>query len=126
MTDKQLDQAEQQLRDEMRAQGYGWIDGKWVKPPQEYILREKELSCISMINSILAYQGAGIADAEEVMRMQENRYHNYLADYVELFGRDNVAALIQEQINSIDYVQRCVYTDSEGCTYNAIIWKEVA
>ena len=126
MTDQQFKQAKQQLREEMANIGCGWIDGKWVNPPDEYKLRERELSCISMINSILAYQGAGITDAEAVMRMEENAYHNYLADYVELFGREKVIALIQEQIDSIDYVQHNVHTDSEGCSYNAIVWKEVA
>lgn len=124
MTDRQLDQARKQLREEMNSQGFGWIDGKYIKPPEEYELRSKELDCIDMIDSILAYQGAGMTDAEAVMRMEERAYYNYLADYVKLFGRDKVVALIQEQIDSIDYVQYRVYTDSEGCTYNSIIWKE--
>lgn len=126
MTDKQLKQAEQQLREEMASIGCGWMDGRWVKPPHEYEVREQELNCISMINSILAYQGAGMTDAEAVMQMQERRYHNYLADYVEIFGREQVVALIQGQIDDIDHVQHNVHTDSEGCSYNSIVWKEVA
>lgn len=124
MTDRQLEIARKQLRKEMNSQGYGWIDGKYIKPPKKYEFREQELSCIGMINSILAYQGAGMTDAEAVMKMEERAYYNYLADYVKLFGRDKVVALIQKQIDSIDYVQHRVYTDSEGCTYNSIIWKE--
>ena len=108
----------------MNSHGYGWINGKYIKPPQKYQLRQKELDCIHMINSILAYQGAGMTDAEAVMQMQERRYHNYLADYVELLGRERVVTLIQGQIDSIVRVQRCVFTDGEGCTYNSIIWKE--
>lgn len=126
MTDKQLKQAEQQLRDEMHAKGCGWINGRWVKPPYEYEVREQELNCISMINSILAYQGAGMTDAEAVMQMEERNYYNYLAEYVETFGRDKVVALIQGQIDDIDHVQHSVFTDSEGCSYNSIVWKEVA
>ena len=120
MTDKQLDQA----RANIRAKGYGWIDGKYHKPPKKYKLLEEELSCISMINSILAYSCHGMTDAEAVMQYEERSYYNYLADYVEMFGRDKVVALIQEQIDSIDHIEHCVYTDSEGCTYNSIIWKE--
>lgn len=122
MNDKQLDQAKKQLREEMNSHGYGWIDGEFVKPPPEYTLRSEELSCIGMINSILAYNWHK-QTAEEIMQMEERAYHNYLADYVELFGRDKVVALIQEQINSIDRIKHCVYTDSEGVTYNSIIWK---
>ena len=124
MTDKQLNQAKQQLRDEMHAKGYGWINGNYIHPSKRYKIREEELSCIDMINSILAYQGAGMTDAEAVMQMEENAYHNYLAKYVELFGREQVVALIQGQIDSIDYVQHNVHTDSEGCSYNSIVWKE--
>ena len=124
MTDQQLDQAKKQLREEMNSQGFGWIDGKYIKPPEEYELRIKELDCVSMINSILAYQGAGMRDAEAVMQMEERAYHNYLADYVKLFGREKVVALIQAQIDDIDCVKHCVFTDNEGVTYNSIIWKE--
>ena len=123
MTDRQLDQARVALREEMNAHGYGYINGKHIKPPKKYELRSKELDCISMINSILAYQGAGMTDAEAVMQMEERAYYNYLADYVKLLGRDKVVALIQGQINSIERVRHGVYRDSEGCTYNSIVWK---
>lgn len=124
MTDQQLDQARKQLREEMNSQGFGWINGKYIKPPEEYELRSKELDCIDMINSILAYQGAGMTDAEAVMQMEERHYYNYIAEYVELFGRDKVVALIQGQIDSIDCVKHYVYRDNEGCTYNSIIQRE--
>lgn len=124
MTDKQLDQARKQLREEMNSNGFGWINGKYIKPSEEYKLRQEKLSCIDMINSILAYQGAGMTDAEAIMQMEERAYHNYLAEYVELFGRDSVVDLIQNQIDSIDDVKHCVFTDSEGVTYNSIVWRE--
>lgn len=126
MTDKQLKQKEAELSAEIARIGYGWTDGGWVQPPTEYELRLRELSCIYMINSILAYQGAGMTDAEAVMQMEENSYHNYLAEYVDVLGREKVVALIQAQIDDIDYVQRNVYTDCEGCSYNSIVWKGVA
>lgn len=126
MTDKQLNQAKQQLRDEMHAKGYGWINGNYIYPAKQYKIREQECSCIDMINSILAYQGAGMTDAEAVMQMEERNYYNYLAKYVEMFGREHVVALIQGQIDSIDHVHYNVHTDSEGCSYNSIVWKEVA
>ena len=123
MTDKQFEQKKKELREEMNSQGFGWIDGKYFKPPKEYQLREKELSCISMINSILAYGGFGF-DAETVMQHEERAYHNYLAEYVEMFGRERVVELIQEQINSIKSINTNVCTDSEGISYNSIVWNE--
>lgn len=123
MTDKQLDQKRRELRKEMNAHGFGWIDGKYIKPPKEYKLREEELSCVGMINSILAYNWFG-EDAEAIMQMEELSHYNYLAEYVELFGRDKVVALIQNQIDDINYVKYGVYTDNEGVTYNSIVWRE--
>lgn len=121
MTDKQLEQENRNLRDEMNAQGFGWINGNYINPPVEYQMMQKRLSCISMINSILAYDWFG-QSAEDVMTHEENAYHNHLAEYVELFGRANVVALIQAQMNDIKDIKRNVITDSEGLSYNAIIW----
>ena len=90
--------------------------------PEDKIAFE-ELRCIDMINSILAYDWYR-GGAEEVMQMQERRYHNYLADYVAVLGRDKVVALIQGQIDDIDHIERNVYIDGEGLPYNEIIWKE--
>lgn len=123
MTDREYEQKKEELRKEMNSQGFGWINGKYIKPPKEYELREKELSCISMISSILAYNWFG-EDAEQVMQMEERGYKNYLAEYVALFSRKRVVELIQEQINSIKNIKRNVHTDGEGVTYNSIIWNE--
>lgn len=122
MNDRTLEQKRKELRKEMKAQGFGWIDGKYIKPPKEYEMREKELSCIDMINSILCYNCREYEDAEKVMEYEEKSYHNYLADYVGLFGRRKVINLIQGQIDSIDGV-KYAGTDSEGVTYNGIVWK---
>ena len=124
MNDKMLEQKKKELREEMNAKGFGWIDGKYIRPPTEYAIREEELRCIDMINSILCYNCMGYTDAEKVMQYEETSYHNYLADYVKVLGRDKVVALIQEQINSINNINISVYTDSEGLTYNSINWKE--
>lgn len=121
MTDKQLEQENRNLRDEMNAQGFGWINGNYINPPVEYQMMQKRLSCISMINSILAYDWFG-QSAEEIMDHEERAYHNYLADYVKLFGRANVVTLIQAQMNDIKDIKRNVSTDSEGLSYNAIVW----
>lgn len=125
MNDKQLEQKKHELREEMRAQGFGWINCTYVKPPKKYRQMEKELSCIGMINSLLAYNCAHMRTAEEIMQYEENAYHNYLEDYVKELGRNKVLELIQGQLDSKQSVATNVYTDSEGLSYNSIIWKEV-
>ena len=124
MNDIQLEQKKEELREEMNANGYGWIDGKFIQPPEEYKKRQTELYCISMINSLLCYNYRGCKNAEDVMRYQETSYKNYLEDYVNVLGRDRVVELIQGQIDSIDSVKVGVFRDGEGCSYNSIIWKE--
>ena len=42
-------------REELRAAGCGWKDGKYFKGTPEQQVEETELNCIEMINSILAY-----------------------------------------------------------------------
>lgn len=122
MNKQMQEQKEKELREEMRAHGFGWIDGKYIQPPEEYRLRKEELSCISMIDSILAYGGFGFT-AEQVMKNQERAYHNYLDQYVKLLGRTKVVELIQGQIDSISSISHGVFTDGEGCTYNSINYK---
>lgn len=122
MTDKQFEQKKKRLHEEMNANGFGWINGKYIRPPREYEMQQREFSCISMINSILCYDCKGYKDAEKVLEHEEQSYHNYLAEYVKLFGREKVVALIQEQINSIVGIKCNVHTDSEGVTYNSIVW----
>lgn len=123
MTDKQFDAKKKSLHEEMNSKNFGWINGNYIKPPEEYELKQTELSCISMINSILAYNWFG-ESAEEIMQMEEHSHYNYLEDYVKSFGRDKVVALIQDQMDDIRSIKRNVHTDSEGVTYNSIIWMD--
>lgn len=86
--------------------------------------RGLELECISMINSALAYDCQGLKKAEAVMQSEEQGYYNYLAKFVEEFGREYVLNLIQNQIDDIEEVKNNVFTDDEGISYNEIVWKE--
>lgn len=123
MTDKQLEQARRDLFEEMRSHGYGYIDDKYINPPKRYRIREEELSCIGMINSILCYTCRGYKDAVKVLEYEERSYFNYLKDYVKTLGRKKVISLIQGQIDSISGVSEDVFTDDEGVTYSSIVWK---
>lgn len=123
MNRQMQEQKKKELREEAEAKGYGYFGGFRVQPPEEYRLRKEELNCISMIDSILCYNCRGWQDAESVLKYEETSYHNYLADYVKLFGRDKVLELIQGQIDSIESISVGVFTDDEGCTYNSINYK---
>ncbi len=123
MNDKQFEQAKKQLHKEMNAAGYGWINGDYIKPPKEYALRSEELSCISMINSILCYRLRWEANAAIVLQEDRSKKYSYLSKYVESLGETKVIQLIQNQIDDIAYIKDSVYTDGEGLTYNSIVWK---
>lgn len=122
MTGKELEQKRKKWRDKMAAEGYGWVGGKYIQPPASYKLESEELSCVDMINSLLAYGGFGLT-AEGILQRQEQNYHNYLAQYVGSLGRGRVIELIQGQIDSIITIRSFVFTDDEGVTYNSIVWK---
>ena len=122
MNKMQLECKRKEFYEEMKSHGFGWINGKFVKPPKEYEIRSEELNCIDMINSILAYKWFG-ENAESVLKAQEKSYKNYLEKYVRLFGKNKVISLIQGQIDSIKNINRNCGADSEGLVYNSIVWK---
>lgn len=122
MNQKELEIKKKSLRERIRTEGFGWQGSEYVVPPASYYKEQAELSCIDMINSLLCYDCAGWRDAESVMKHEERSYYNYLADYVKKLGRERVVELIKEQINSIASVNHSVFTDSEGGTYNELVW----
>ena len=119
MTDKELDQSRRDLKNYAVEPV---TPGMRMKLSPEGQQKAKELSCISMINSILAYGERGLS-AEEVLERQERGYHNYLADHVKELGRDRVIELIQGQIDDIEDIDSNTFQDSEGISYNSIRWK---
>ena len=107
MTNKQIKEMEKTLP--------RWKNG--VPPiltPQQKILQES-LSCRDMINSILCYHGTN------------NIMNNpYLKKYIESLGTILVSLLVEEQTQDFSKatVLQNVLTDSEGCSYNRIIWHD--
>lgn len=105
MTDKQIKEMKKTLP--------RWKNGvPPVLTPQQKILQES-LSCRDMINSILCYHGTN--------NIMDNPY---LKKYMESLGTILVSLLVEEQIQDFSKatVLQNVYTDSEGCSYNSIIW----
>lgn len=119
MNDRELEDAEQKMRQETRER-----TGKkdvWFKDVDKKTYNT--LSAIRMINSVLAYHWVEGETAEELLDKELNRYKSYLQEYVDKLGREKVLELIENQMNDIDHIARNVSTDSEGLSYNGIVWK---
>ena len=93
----------------------------------------KEISCIRMINSVLAYldrgemgrTGVKITDsAEEILDAELSRRHSYLKDFVDELGRDRVIELIKGQQDDIETVEKDTFWDDESGSYNTIRFKK--
>ena len=107
MTDKQL----RKLKDTLPK----WQNGK---PPvytyEQNVLRRK-IACIDMINSILIYNGS------------RNIFDNkYLKDYIDELGMKTVAELVIGQVEDLSKATILVgvHTDTDGLSYNSVIWAD--
>lgn len=105
MNDKQLEQLKKQSR------YYGIY--KDLTPEEKEI--HDRINCMETINSCIAYSSRNF---ESIMR------NNYMQRHIDKLGLDVVARLVQGQLNDVIGVQYCVYEDSEGCSYNSIIWRD--
>lgn len=85
---------------------------------------QRRISCIGMINSVLAYHWTDKDKTPtEMLEWELKRYHSYLKQYVDLFGYTEVLRLITEQMKDIEEIKTNIHTDSQGVQYNFIVWK---
>ena len=120
MTDFELSQAKRRLSEQMRKTS---IENG--KPTPEQKRQYEKYLCISMINSVIAYDWYEGQTAKELLDWELNdRYHSYLEEYVNKLGYDEVLALMQSQLDDIQSIERDVFTDDEGVSYNSITWKD--
>lgn len=120
MTDFELSQAEKQLIEQMQK-----TCEESGGPTPEQKRQYEKFMCLRMINSIIAYHWYEGQTAKRLLDWELNdRHHSYLKKYVNKFGYDEVLALVQDQLEDIESIERNVFTDGEGVTYNSIIWKE--
>lgn len=115
MTGKEIEKAKKDL--------HVWENGKCRKLTKEEEKLDEELSCRDMIDSIICYGIQG-RSAYQILFDEENGYHNYLARYTNILGRDRVLELIAEQLNDIVYIKENVYTDCEGLSYNSVVYRD--
>ena len=120
MTDFELSQAKRALAEQMRKTSF-----ENGKPTLEQKRQYEKYLCISMINSVIAYDWYEGQTAKRLLDWELNdRYHSYLEEYVNKLGYDEVLALVQGQLEDIKSIDRDVFTDGEGVSYNSIIWKD--
>lgn len=93
-------------------------------PAEQYSKFEKEqaiLDTIRMIHSILIYTDSKLWTEKYVMESK------YMQDYINDLGRDTVKDIVNKEIADFKAnatIQRGVYTDSEGVSYNSLGWKK--
>lgn len=115
MTDSELKQEEDKL--------YALRRSNQNRTPSKQKLRELELRCVKMINSVLAYRYDLKRDnADYILQEEEQNHSRYLPPFVLELGRKRVIELINCQLRDIKRIERNTFTDDEGCTYNSIIW----
>ncbi len=93
-------------------------------PAEQYNEFKKEqdrIDTISMIHSILIYTDSKLWTEKYVME------DKYMQDYIKDLGEDTVRDIVNKEIADFKEnatVQRDVYTDSEGVSYNSLDWKK--
>lgn len=85
-----------------------------------------ELNCIEMINSCLIY-------GDDPFRVIHKWWYghgycdkSYMSEYEEILGKERVKELVDQQREEFSHaiIKHGVYTDSEGCTYNSVIYAD--
>ena len=111
MTQRQIDAAKKTLPSRFAYQT--WTD--------EQKRLDKELSCRDMINSCLTYGGIRGFWQECGWRVGDK---SYAAPHIRALGLARVHELVAEQ--EADFAKArvvpCTFTDSEGVTYNSVLW----
>lgn len=122
MENKKLEQYKNKLYAEMRERK---AKGENPFKDADFRRRYDYKSAWEMIGSVLAYDWARKdRSARELLDWELNdRYHSYLEEYVDKLGYDTILNLIQQEMDAIDHIEIAVFTDSDGLTYNSIIYK---
>ena len=128
-TNKGIEEKKQALYDRIRQALKDAGDEDWEnivnyvkRLPQEQVdafdLEEDEIWCIEMIHSILTY-----TSDRDIDRLIKDRY---LQKYIDELGEDKVRELLAGEIEEYKNatINRDVYTDSEGVTYNSVKFRD--
>lgn len=108
MTDREIERLERTLP--------RWENGRPPVRTEEQQRLMEELHCRNMINSVLCYYWP--------CNLLENRY---IAEYAMKLGQETVEGLCREQLEDFKkaVVLKDVSRDTDGLSYNSIIWADV-
>ena len=81
---------------------------------------ERAVWCKSMCESIVCYGFREGKKPEEYVDGEDR----YLKDYIADLGKETVVAIMKDVVDNVVRIDEDVYTDSEGCTYNHIVYKD--
>lgn len=117
MTQKQIDAARKTLP--------GYMELPWKDWTPEQKRLDQELDCREMINSCLTYGGIDGFWQECEWREGDK---SYAARFIRELGRKRVEELAEEQQADFSKARifHGVYEDSEGCSYNGVVWHDEA
>jgi predicted MPP superfamily phosphohydrolase len=118
-TDKEFDARKKALYQKVRARlGVDNLIGTHDKWTDEENTEEEELSCISMLHSILTY-----SNDHSIEKVMSDRY---LQRYINELGEQRVRELAQQEIEEFANatINRNVHTDSEGVSYNSVTFRD--
>lgn len=92
---------------------------------EDFARRYAYCNAWSMVSSILAYNWTRKdRSAKELLDWELNhRHHSYLEEYVDELGYDTILNLIQQEMDDINHIEIAVFTDSDGLTYNSVVYK---
>lgn len=85
-----------------------------------------ELNCIEMIDSCLAYGDDPFRVINQWWYGHGYCDRSYMSEYEEILGKERVKELVDQQREEFSHaiIKHGVYTDSEGCTYNSVIYAD--
>ena len=104
----------------------------WKNTPHEKRYSSKaymSLSAIDMINSHLAYDKtleskpvSKLTITEKAQIIEGTMVSKYMKEYIEALGEKHIRRYVENQLNDIKYIEVGTMTDSEGLSYNSIVW----
>ena len=100
----------------MKYVNYETRDGVKMKRPE---LSIRQACYLDHAMCHMAYESLGV----DRLLLLNNDWNNVVYKGVYL-SEEEKRELLESVLEKVDHVERDVFTDSEGCTYNSIVWKD--
>lgn len=126
MTDKELHKLEDELNEKYYGDKPRFPDNLKMPISEEDKRRFEEIRCIEMINSCLAY-------GDDPYKVHDKWWYGhgyckrtYMSDYEDKLGVEAVKKLVEQQREEFSKatILKNTHTDSEGVSYNTVIFAD--